>query len=126
MTPHVLLIDDDPDIRLVVGAALTQVAGWRVSEAAGGAAGLEQARRDRPDVVLLDVMMPGLDGPATLAALRADEDLADLPVVMLTTNAAMVDLDGATALGAAGVLAKPFDPFSLHRQVGELLGWDVD
>lgn len=124
MIRHVLLVDDDADIRLVAGTALSQLAGWRVSEAATGDQGLRLARADRPDAVLLDVMMPGQDGPATLAQLRADPALHDLPVVLLTTTAELLDPAAIRELGAAGILSKPFDPFTLHRQVADLLGWD--
>ncbi len=123
MTRHVLLVDDDADVRLVAGVALAHVAGWRVSEAASGAEGLAQARRDRPDVVLLDVMMPGLDGPGTLAQMRAEVALRGVPVLFLTTNAQLLDPAALADLGAAGALTKPFDPFTLHRQVADLLGW---
>jgi CheY-like chemotaxis protein len=121
---HVLLVDDDPDIRLVAGAALTQVAGWRVSEAASGPDGVETARQAPPDVVLLDLMMPAVDGRATLARFQADDRLRTVPVIVLTTTAAGVDTDDLLRLGARGVLAKPFDPFTLHRQVATILGWN--
>jgi CheY-like chemotaxis protein len=126
MNRHVLLVDDDPDIRLVAGAALAQVAGWEVSEAASGTEGVEMARQARPDAVLLDLMMPDVDGRATLRRFQADERLREVPVIVLTTTAAGSDTDELVRLGARGVLAKPFDPFTLHRQVATLLGWNGD
>ena len=126
MSRHVLLVDDDPDTRLVAGAALTQVAGWQVSEAASGPEGVALARGEPPDAVLLDLMMPEVDGRATLRRFQEDDRLRAVPVIVLTTNAAGFDTDELLRLGARGVLAKPFDPFTLHRQVATLLGWNGD
>lgn len=126
MSRHVLLVDDDPDIRLVAGAALTQVAGWQVSEASSGPEGVALARNGPPDAVLLDLMMPEVDGRATLRRFQEDDRLRHVPVIVLTTNAAGFDTDELFRLGARGVLAKPFDPFTLHRQVAALLGWAGD
>ena len=105
----VLVIDDDPACRDVLGQFLTKK-GFRVEAAAGGPEGLVLARKLRPLAITLDVVMPGMDGWAVLAALKADPDLADIPVVMLT----MVD-DRKTGfrLGAADYLMKPVDPTRL-------------
>jgi CheY-like chemotaxis protein len=112
----VLIIDDDPDIRLIVRVSLSRH-GFTVAEAASGPDGLRAARDDRPDVIVLDVMMPEMDGPATLRALLADPAVAGIPVVFLTAKAMRSEVDRLRALGAAGVLLKPFDPLSLAAEL---------
>jgi CheY-like chemotaxis protein len=102
----VLVIDDDPASREVLGQFLTKK-GFRVEAAAGGAEGLVLARKLRPLAITLDVVMPGMDGWAVLAALKADQDLADIPVVMLTM---VEDRNKGFRLGAADYLVKPVDP----------------
>jgi len=121
--PRVLVVDDDDDIRFLTTIALETTAGWEVLNASSGAEAVEVAAEQRPDVVLLDLMMPGMDGLATTAALRAQPTTADLPVILLTAKegtGGAVPWDGAPISGA---LAKPFDPMSLAARVSELLGW---
>jgi two-component system, OmpR family, response regulator len=118
----VLIIDDDDDLRLIARLSLARVGGMTVAEAASGAAGLESARVDRPDVILLDVMMPGMDGAATLAALRQDPATAAIPVVFLTAKAMRGEVERLRALGAAGVLTKPFDPRTLADDLRAVIG----
>jgi CheY-like chemotaxis protein len=84
-----------------------------VLEAESGEEGLRQARDERPDAILLDVMMPGRDGPSTLAALQSDPSTAAIPVVFLTAKAMPTELERLRSLGAVGVLTKPFDPMTL-------------
>ena len=112
----VLIIDDDPDIRLIVRVSLSR-RGFAVAEASNGPDGLRSARDDRPDVIVLDVMMPEMDGPATLRALLADPAVAGIPVVFLTAKAMRSEVDRLRALGATGVLLKPFDPLSLAAEL---------
>ena len=115
-----LIIDDDPDLRLIIRVSL-QHRGFEVQEAASGSAGLNAARAARPDVILLDVMMPEMDGPTTLRALQAEPATAGIPVVFLTAKAMRAETDRLRALGAAGVLVKPFDPLSLGSQLEAVL-----
>lgn len=119
----ILIVDDDDDIREVGQLALELGSGWRVVTASSGAIGLEQVKSARPDAILLDVMMPGMDGPTMLQHLRADPSTCDIPVVFLTAKVRRSDRDSLTALGAAAVLAKPFDPVALPEQVAQALGW---
>ncbi len=119
---RVLLIDDEPDLRRLAEVSLSAVGGWKVTSCASGAEGVEAALREPPDLVLLDVQMPGLDGPQTLAALRREPALAAVPVVFLTATCAEDDLARLRALGARGVVQKPFDPFTLPGQVQAALG----
>jgi CheY-like chemotaxis protein len=119
---HVLVIDDS---RLMVEAArigLDRLSGWRVTTATSGHEGVALAAATGPDAILLDVEMPGLDGPGTLRALGEQEATRRIPVVFLTA-AADSDRERLTALGAAGLIAKPFEPARLAGQVSEVLGW---
>ncbi len=117
---RVLVVDDDELIREVCQASLELVAGWHVRTVDSGVAAQRTACEDQPDAIVLDVMMPGQDGPSTFARLRADPRTSRIPVIFLT---AKNDDAGWADRGAAGVIAKPFDPMRLARQVSELLGW---
>ena len=117
----VLVVDDEDDIRRIARISLAAVGGMEVCEANSGAAAVERARRDDPDVVLLDMMMPGMDGVATLRALRAQPETAEIPIVFLTAKAASFEEGRIRALGARGVLVKPFDPMTLPNLLRKLL-----
>ncbi len=118
---HILLVDDEDDIREVAGVSLEAVGGWRVSSASSGSEGLAMALAERPDAILLDVMMPGIDGPTTFGRLQADPATREIPVILLTAKAQGADLRHFEELGVAGVLTKPFDPVSLPERVAEVL-----
>jgi CheY-like chemotaxis protein len=118
----VLVIDDEDDIRHVARLALGRAGGMEVVDTARSEDAVNLAARERPDVILLDVMMPGRDGPATLAALRADERTAAVPVVFLTAKAMPSEIQRLKTLGAAGVLTKPFDPMTLAAALRATLG----
>jgi len=120
---RVLLVDDEPDIREVARISLEMVGGWTVLTETSGAAALVRAAAERPDAILLDVMMPDLDGPTTLERLRTDPATADIPVIFLTAKLQASDQRHFESLGVAGVIPKPFDPMALARQVAEALGW---
>jgi len=113
----ILYTDDDPDIRLIVQTALTLAEGLTVQTADSGERALELAHQLQPDLLMLDVMMPGLDGPATLKRLRADPAIAQIPVIFVTAKATPEDVLRFRALGALAVIAKPFDPMQLPAQV---------
>ncbi|MGN6783163.1 MAG: response regulator [Marmoricola sp.] len=119
-------MDDDDSVRIITELALEKIAGWDVISAGGGAEALELARQHRPDAVLLDLMMPDMDGRATFLALRAEEATRDIPVVLLT---AKLRVGGGPQiwddLAVAGVIAKPFSPRTLGAEVAALLGWDA-
>lgn len=116
---RLLLVDDDEDVRAVARLSLERVGGWTVVPAGSGAEAVATAAEGAFDAVLLDVMMPDVDGPATLALLRPLLG-PDVPVVFLTAKSG--EAGGLRALGAAGVLAKPFDPMALPRELDALLG----
>jgi two-component system OmpR family response regulator len=117
----ILIIDDDADIRLIAGLSLSRVGGMDVIEAASGAEGVRKAREECPDVILLDMMMPAMDGSETLAALRSQPATAGTPVIFLTAKTVVADVERMKALGAAGVLIKPFDPRTLSGDVRTLV-----
>jgi CheY-like chemotaxis protein len=120
---RVLLVDDEDDIRLVARASLERLAGWEVLAASSGREGIALAKAERPDAIVLDVMMPGLDGPGTLVELRADAATADIPVVFLTAKVQAAERRRLEELGAAGVVAKPFDPMTLAGELSSAFGW---
>jgi CheY-like chemotaxis protein len=125
MSRTLLLIDDDDDIREIAQLSLELGAGWSVLTAGSGVEGIAIAREKQPDAILLDVMMPVLDGPATLARLREDDRTRSIPVVFLTAKARPSDRDRLAGLDVAGVLAKPFDPMTLAAQLQAALGWSA-
>jgi CheY-like chemotaxis protein len=118
---RVLLVDDEPDIRKIGSLSLSAVGGLEVEVASSGAEALELARRAPPDCILLDVMMPGLDGPACLQRLRGQPETRDVPVLFMTAKVQPQEVERYLALGAAGVIRKPFDPMTLARDVRALL-----
>ncbi|KAF0103838.1 MAG: response regulator receiver [bacterium] len=114
---RILCVEDDPDIQAVIQLALETVGGFTVELCASGRAALAKVAGFQPDLILLDVMMPGLDGPATLAALRALPEAAALPVFFMTAKVQSDELDHFLSLGALAVIAKPFDPMTLAQDI---------
>jgi CheY-like chemotaxis protein len=122
--PHkVLIIDDEDDIREVAALSLESVAGWDVVMASSGAQGLARAIEHQPDAILLDVMMPGMDGPSTFRELRANPATAKIPILLLTAKVQSSDQRRFADLGVEAVLFKPFDPLTLSDQIADVLGW---
>ncbi len=114
---RVLYVDDEPDIREIAALALALDGTLDVRTAGSGPEAVAVAREVAPDLVLLDVMMPGLDGPGTLARFKADPVLAAIPVVFVTAKTLPSELVRFRALGASDVISKPFDPMRLLDQV---------
>jgi CheY-like chemotaxis protein len=123
MQKRILIIDDDDDIREVAALTLEMVAGWNVVTANSGANGIRRAQEDNPDAILLDVMMPGMDGPTTFQELQKIPETAKIPVILLTAKVQGADQKRFASLGVAAVLFKPFDPLTLAQQMSEALGW---
>jgi CheY-like chemotaxis protein len=120
-TLRILLVDDEDDIREIATLGFEGAGGFDVFTASGGAEGVAQARLHLPDVVLLDVMMPGLDGPSTLTLLRETEETAQIPVIFLTAKVQAADRRNLLALGARGIISKPFDPMTLPDTVRRIV-----
>lgn len=114
---RILHIDDEPDILAVAAFALRKIGGFTVQSANSGTQAVALAKEFKPDLVLLDVMMPVMDGVQTLAALRADPATAGIPVVYLTAKVQALEVSSLQQSGVAAVLAKPFDPASLCRDL---------
>jgi CheY-like chemotaxis protein len=119
----VLIVDDEEDIRELARISLERVGGMSVLVAGSGPDGIEVAARERPDAIVLDAMMPGMDGPATLEQLRANPATAEIPVVFLTGSVQASDREHYVGLGARGLISKPFDPMTLADELRRCLGW---
>jgi two-component system, OmpR family, response regulator len=117
-----LVVDDDPDIRRIAGLALERIGGFKVTLAEDARGALEAAVRDPPELVLLDVSMPGTDGPALLAALRELDGMATVPVVFFTAASSDAEVERLMGLGAVGVVPKPFEVADLPRRIHAILG----
>jgi CheY-like chemotaxis protein len=120
---RVLIIDDEDDIREVAALSLEATADWTIYTASSGKAGIEVAIQQKPDAILMDVMMPEMDGPTTFRQMQQTPELTGVPVVLLTAKVQGVDQRRFAGLGVAGVLFKPFDPLTLAAQISEVLGW---
>jgi two-component system alkaline phosphatase synthesis response regulator PhoP len=120
--PKVLVVEDDPDIQALIQMSLEFTGGYEVVVAPDGPTGLEAAQRERPEMILLDAMMPGMDGFEVCRRLKANADTAAIPVVFLTAKAQAAEIQEGLSLGAAGYLTKPFDPMTLKDDLEGLVG----
>lgn len=118
---RVLIVDDEASLRALVRVNL-EVDGLNVSEAVDGVEAMNMLKESKPDLILLDIMMPGKDGIEVLEELAADEDLRVIPVILLTAKGEQEDLERGAALGARGHITKPFDPEQMVRTVKAALG----
>jgi len=116
-TTRILHVDDEPDIRDIVDMSLGLDPDFEVRECASGSEAIAAAAEWSPQLILLDVMMPKMDGPATLAELRKNPRTAGIPVVFMTARAQTRELERFMSLGAQGVILKPFDPMKLAAEV---------
>jgi CheY-like chemotaxis protein len=114
---RILYVDDEPDIREVVDLSLGLNPQFKVRACASGAEAIETAAEWSPSLILLDVMMPGMDGPATLTRLRKNPRTSAIPVLFMTARAQSREVEEFISLGAQGVISKPFDPMTLASEV---------
>ncbi len=114
---RILHVDDEPDIREIVDMSLGLNPDFEVRECSSGAEAIAAAAEWSPFLILLDVMMPGMDGPTTLTQLRKNPQTSAIPVVFMTARAQTKEVEHFIALGAQGVISKPFDPMTLAVQV---------
>lgn len=119
---RILMVEDEPDIQTVARLALETVGGFTVATCNSGEQALTMAPDFGPELILLDVMMPGMDGPTTLKALRRIPELESVPVVFMTAKVQPQEVESFMAMGAEAVIAKPFDPMTLADRVREI--WD--
>lgn len=117
----VLIVEDDPAIRKVAEISLRRVGKWKVLTADSGEKALELLVHSKPDVILLDVMMPGMDGATTFHKLKEQEALKDTPVIFLTAKVQKHEVQQYCELGAIGVITKPFDPLKLPDDIIKIL-----
>jgi CheY-like chemotaxis protein len=120
---RLLIIDDEDDIREVAALSLEATENWTILTASSGREGIATAMLEKPDAILMDVMMPEMDGPTTFKNLQLNPATAGIPVVLLTAKVQGVDQRRFAGLGVAAVLFKPFDPLTLGAQISEVLGW---
>lgn len=126
LSKRILLIDDEPDVRRVVQICLEKLAHWTAIAAASGAEGLLKAYTEKPDAIILDIMMPEMNGYMFLEALLAKPETRSIPVVFLTAKADLSELREYEELGVKGTISKPFNPLTLHREISTVLNWDLD
>jgi CheY-like chemotaxis protein len=117
---RILLVEDEPHLQMVTRVTLERVGGFQVSACASGQEAIKEARRFHPDLILLDVMMPGMDGVTTLRLLRSAPETADIAVVFMTARAQKTEVEAYIELGALGVVTKPFDPMTLPALLREI------
>jgi two-component system, OmpR family, response regulator len=117
----VLLVDDDPNVRKLAKMSLERVGHWQVAVAESGAEAMAIVVAEKPDVILLDMMMPGMDGTMILSQLKQLNEIADVPVIFLTAKVQMHEIEEYLSSGAAGVITKPFDPLLLPKQITEIV-----
>ncbi|MGK7902072.1 MAG: response regulator [Hormoscilla sp.] len=122
---QILVIDDEADIREVAQLSLEISSGWEVMTAASGRDGLATAEAQQPDAILLDVMMPDMDGPTTFQKLQNNPSTKNIPVIFLTAKVQAAEQLRYAQLGVTTVLTKPFDPVMLANQIAAALGWQL-
>lgn len=123
---RILVIDNEKYIQEVAQICLRTVAGWQVMTAGSGSEGLSKAEAEQPDAILLDVMMPDMDGPTTFQKLQANPATRHIPVILLTAKVQASDRRRYADMGMTAAIAKPFNPLELADQVGEALGWILE
>ena len=121
MTKQILVIDDEADLRELIQIALEGYAGWQVTTAATCKEGLVQARNRKPDLILLDISMPDMDGYQCFEQLQAQPEMAPIPVVILTARVQRYDQRQMSTMGIAGVIVKPFNPLTLWQDIAAIV-----
>lgn len=117
---RIMLVEDEEDIRAVAEVALETVGGFTLKACAGGHEALEAIAEFDPQLIILDVMMPGMDGPETLRAIRKRSGFVDTPVIFMTAKVQSEEVENYLAEGAVSVIPKPFDPMTLADRVQEI------
>lgn len=118
----ILYVEDEPDIQAIAKLALETIGGFTLEVCSSGAEAIEKGPKFTPDLILMDVMMPGMDGPSTLQQLRKVDSLGNTPVVFMTAKVQPQEVAEFKQLGAVEVIAKPFDPMTLSEQIHSI--WD--
>lgn len=121
---RILLIDDEETIQEVVQVGIEIEAGWQVAIASSGLEGIKLAQTQQPDAILLDVMMPDMDGISTLSNLKANSKTRSIPVIFLTAKTQTTEKDQLQSLGIVDVITKPFNSMTLASQIAKILHWE--
>ncbi|NJR48930.1 MAG: response regulator [Leptolyngbyaceae cyanobacterium CSU_1_3] len=122
---HILIIDDEADIREIAQASLEVMKNWAVTTACSGQEGIARAAADQPDAILLDVMLPDMDGTIALQKLQENPITCQIPVIFLTAKVRGSDQRRLAEMKVSAILAKPFNPEDLADQIANTLGWDA-
>lgn len=125
LTKHILVIDDEKPLCAVIQACLESLGGWTVLTVNSAPQGLLQAEITQPDAILLDVMMPEIDGLTLFQKLQENPRTQNIPVILLTAKVQTTDQTQFTQLNLVGIIIKPFDPLTLAAQVADILGWEA-
>lgn len=124
MSKRILIIDDEQDIQAVAKLTLETVGGWTVTTASSGSEGVAIAVAEQPNLILLDVMMPDMDGIATLRRLQATPETQAIPVIFMTAKAQAAEQRRFSELGVIGIITKPFKAMQLPAQIAAVLDWE--
>lgn len=116
----ILHVDDEPDIREIVKLTLQEIGGYQVLSCESGQAALDQAAGFAPDLILMDVMMPEMDGPTTYKKMQSDDSIRHMPVIFMTAKAQAHEIDEYLQLGGIGAIIKPFDPATLSDEIEQI------
>lgn len=123
---QILTIDDESHVREVVNACLEALGGWQVWEAPSGQQALKLLEGEKPDAIILDWMMPDMDGLTFLQRLRANLPTQSIPVIVLTAKAYLLRPEELKEFGVVATIAKPFDPLALAQEIATCLGWEMN
>ncbi|MBD2666340.1 response regulator [Richelia sinica] len=123
MSRTILIVDDEEDVRAIATLGIEMSSGWEVLTASSGQEAVDEATQHRPDIILLDMMMPDMDGRETLQQLKANPVTEQIPVILVTAKFQQSDQDVFTNLPVAAILSKPFRPLKLAEQIRSILGW---
>jgi len=124
MAKKVLIVEDEPEIQAILAMTLRHTGGFETVLASDGIEAIERALQERPDLIILDAMMPRLNGYAACKRMKQDERLSGIPIVFLTARTDPHEVDRAMRAGASGCVAKPFDPLKLAGQIAQILDGD--
>ncbi len=123
MTRRILIVDDEEDVRAIAQLGLEMGAGWQVITASSGQEAVKMAAEHLPDAILLDMMMPDMDGRATLQRLKENSETQAIPVILVTAKVQPSDQENFASMEVAAIVAKPFRPLQLAEQISNALGW---
>ncbi len=120
----ILLVDDDPNIQMIAQMGLEDRPEWKVSLASSGIEALEKFSAEKPDLVLLDMMMPGMDGVTTLSKIKEQPEYSHIPIIFMTAKVQKHEIEKYLTTGVAGIITKPFDPMTLTQDIINIVGHD--